>query len=277
MDLWNKHLQKTRTFAKRSLIDAKDIFYSLKMGNYLVDFKVASTLPKPIQQKNRVHFCHWPIRARYKLIAIIQFYVERSFFRDVCLFIVIRFGLKSYAPRMRVRAHNNIIANDLLIKHFLNVPHMIHIPFDLISLHFFLLDFAHWIKMNTPGQRVTTTCTLHLSRLTNEWKRFGKRKHKHSKWRYFICEFHRFLPFSACCWHVSFADLYFELSEWLFQVKSRLSRIKRLNPQLHNINISCSYNSCNSDAAQFWRPFIRKKRTKQNAKRVFYHKVHRFH
>lgn len=75
-----------------------------------------------------------------------------------------------------------------------------------------------------------------------------------------------FYLFSACCWHVSFADLYFELSEWLFRVKSRLSRIKRLNPQLHNINISCSYTSCNSDAVQFWRPFIRKKRTKQKCK-----------
>lgn len=85
-----------------------------------------------------------------KLIAIIQFkslrvrsFVFFSVCLFICLFIIIRFGLKSYkykyarqgkeSSRMRVRAHNNIIANDLLIKHFLNVPHMIRILIELNS------------------------------------------------------------------------------------------------------------------------------------------------
>lgn len=48
---------------------------------------------------------------------------------------------------IEVRAHNNIIANDLLIKHFLNVPHMIHILIELDCPSTYALLFCAHHKM----------------------------------------------------------------------------------------------------------------------------------
>lgn len=53
------------------------------------------------------------------------------------MLIIIRFKSYHTHPReTKVRAHNNIMANDLLIKHFLNVPHMIHILMKSVLVHF---------------------------------------------------------------------------------------------------------------------------------------------
>lgn len=128
--LWRK--KNTKKSGRQEISNrCKDIFYSLKKNweLSLVDFKAdPGKCASKCGDNKFVSLCN---TNRYKLIAIIRFELSDPFFR-IFVFVYrypswILFKSYAWGSTRIAHTHNNIIANDLLIKHFLNMPHMIHI------------------------------------------------------------------------------------------------------------------------------------------------------